>query len=168
MKLESMSPLERIAYIAEQRVNGAPIRPFCVLASTLVHVPDASIATPVQRKVLELLGPVVVLEAAVRAVRNSLGEVGQIYLLGEQIVGQLAMRCGIRPEDSWSCHLETLACTGLIFRFPVAQEFGYVSPLPTQLRSSSWGSSAVAQFELHEGDVFRDIVASLEPLFSAH
>jgi len=63
-------------------------------------------------------------------------------------------------------HLETLACIGLIFRFPVALKFGYTDPLITQLRSNSWGN--VISNEERGSSAFHNIVVGIESAIEKH
>jgi len=167
MKLESLNPLERIIYIAEQQSQGVPLDSFCILATTTVQ-PFTTVAPgDIQARLIHLLGPILTLEAFAEAIGNKLRATGQVYLLGDQAVWGIAGQ-NDPPDHSWKMHLETLACAGLIFRFPVALKFGYKDPLLTQVRSNSWGKAAFEHFDLHHHAGFHTLVTRLEAVLEAH
>jgi hypothetical protein len=168
MKLESLTPLERIVYVAEQRLHGAPIETFCILATTSIQHSNTLVRSDVLPRLIQLLGPVLALEAFAEAIGNKLRGVGQVYLLGDQAVSGVAEQDGFMPEQSWNMHLEALACSGVIFRFPVALKFGYADPLLTQVRSNSWGRAAFDRFDLRNHIGFHSMVSRLETVLETH
>src|SRR4051812_27736116 len=117
MKLESLTPPERIAYVASQRLNGTPLDRFSILSTTLIQQVCDPSEPAIQEQLRKLLGPVFILEAFAEAIGNKLRGTGQVYLLGDSAAIRLAEDAGLIPEHSWSVHLEILACLGLIFRF---------------------------------------------------
>jgi len=166
MKLESLTPHERIAYVASQRLHGAPLDRFSVLSTTSIQQVCDPLEPAIQKQLRKLLGPVFILEAFAEAIGNKLRGTGQVYVLGDSAVIRLAEDAGLVPEQSWSMHLETLACTGLIFRFPVALKFDYTDPLITQLRSNSWGN-LISNHE-RSSSAFHNVVVTIESAIEKH
>lgn len=168
MKLESLTPLERIAYVAARRLRGDSLDPFCVLARTHVQLISKPTEPAIREKLIQLLGPVLIMEAFAKAIGDKLRGAGQVYMLGDSAVMRLAEGVGLAPEQSWDAHLETLSCMSLIFRFPVALKFGYSDAALTQLRSNSWSNVAAQQMGLHSRPEFHDTVARIESAVEDH
>lgn len=168
MKLESLTPLERIAYVANQRLQGSALDPFCVLATISVQQAINPLDPSIQQKLTQILGPVLIMEAFAKAIGDKLRGAGQVYLLGDSTVTSLADEVGFLPEQSWNGHLEMLASTALIFRFPVALKFGYSDPLLTQLRASSWGRLAFQELRLDRLHAFQVTVARIESVIESY
>lgn len=146
MKLEALTPLDRLRYVASTCSRGQPLDRFCVLSSTIVEDEHQQVEPGLE--MVNLLTPVAILEAFATVIADQLRGSGQVYWLGDDNFAAFAESMGVFPECSWAAHLEVLANCGLIFRFPAALKFGYSGPLITQLRSNSWGNAAFAECNL--------------------